>query len=50
MAPILAEASAEGILICYTNYYRANYMGIYGNGWRHFHPLTDYSESCKVTK
>jgi hypothetical protein len=31
---ILTEAFGNGILICYTNYYRANYMGIYGNGGR----------------
>lgn len=36
MESILAEASVVGILICYTNYYRANYMGIYGNFSRHF--------------
>lgn len=30
---ILTEAFRNGILICYTNYYRANYMGIYGNNW-----------------
>ncbi|MFT4269994.1 MAG: hypothetical protein QM578_03220 [Pantoea sp.] len=46
---ILAEAWEEGILICYTNYYRANYMGIYGNFSRHFHPTTDYSE-CRKTR
>lgn len=28
---ILTEAYRNGILICYTNYYRANYMGTYGN-------------------
>jgi hypothetical protein len=41
---ILTEAFRNGILICYTNYYRANYLGIYRNigcdsTWR-----ADYSE------
>lgn len=45
---ILAEAWEEGILICYTNYYRANNLGIYGNFSRHFHPTTDYSEWRKI--
>lgn len=29
--PILTEAYRDDILICYTNYYRANYLGIYAN-------------------
>jgi len=41
---ILTEAFRHGILICYTNYYRANYMGIYG--YRCFKDTlnADYSE------
>ncbi len=37
---ILTEAFSNGFLICYTNYYRANYVGIYGNP----DAFADYSE------